>query len=186
MRREVDYGDFFATYKGLRLVAREYARSLGIESEGPVFISSLISKQNQCECGARFGPIVYSPERTIQAEHIHPKKGGIYFYEFAFADALKESEATAAYGWNIKVEPQGKYYRGRSEQIKTGPIQAFCMIHEREPLKEGFVAERSEIHSEVLIPVCAAAVSTGSHKAIYRFSINEGQVFFIELQNSPN
>lgn len=147
-------------WKWLRLISEELARDLGIDAEGPVFVSPYVNKREACRrCGCEFTALTYSPGYITQAQHYHPgfNTSGIFFNEYSIrSESLNQfiigdaRKVQLAFNWLATLIPFRENGFSSESVLVTG-IRAFCASSICvENLSEGVVFE----HIGNLVPFC--------------------------------
>jgi len=183
------------SFKYLRLISSERARSLGLLAESsPVFVSPNISEAEYCEvrgCGAHYRPLVYSLGNII-AHHFHgeQRNGGIYFY--TIYDPFPPTVRSYDYGWKANLEPIGPVVMNKigngaiAPGVEITQIRAFCRgsSHGRQlcfvrELEEGLIFSNPR-HTDILFPLCSLEAHPYLHQADVKFTfkIIDGEVLF--------
>ena len=139
------------SYKHLRLITPQEAERLGINSEGPVFVSPNIKDKQQCACGSDFSPIIYH-KGIVESQHYHPnnhempESGGIYYYRRP-TKHLDEIISMFEAAWIAILDPvpssmdlpmqmASRRQNKSSEEVNILQIRAFSG---RRELREGFL-----------------------------------------------
>lgn len=187
IRGERDIGEKEVVHwKWLRLISEELARHLGIDREGPIFVSAFINKKDVCSlCGCEFSPLQYSPGHFTRAQHRHPGIGIFFKEDFMSSKSLDQAIIRAARKvqlpryWLATLEPLEKDDYSAKSVLVTG-IKAFCASSRCvESLSEGVIFE----HIGNLSPFCGFDRHPDLEgKVSLAFQITEeGEVLFREI-----
>lgn len=185
-------------FKALRLITPKLARDLGIEAEGPVFVSPVMRTSQECdECGSLFTPLVYQAGYTVKAHHFHERSnGGIYHYHYPSLRAERQDffYTSSWYGWFAALEPIGSisagefYQESRSQAVKVHSIRAWCQErHCLREMKEGVVVSADD-NPDALLPLCNVERHPArASKVKFNFKItDDGSIVFSQISDRFN
>lgn len=183
-------------FKALRLIAPEEANGLGIPTESPVFVSSIISGEEKCKsskCIGVFKPLVYQVGYEVTAHHFHRNSGGVYHHYSYPQELLGEYKNSfnwfEFHSWVALLNPLGicKYSgfgwpnQSRSESAEVNQIKAYCgMPLCAEGLGEGVVFAQDNNPFD-LCPLCSFKKHSNyaAYATRYNFKVTEeGEVLF--------
>lgn len=196
-------GQFLIPIKGLRLITPQKAIELGIETEGPTFVSRSTGSKQMCyHCGVEFSALVYDVGAVTSAQHLHDDnfKGGGIYYELVNRDRTDSVNihkpgnigSASIYGWLARLEPIGDrilykdpfgQLEGRSLEAATLELLAICMSRDCKDriIEEGIAALDSKWPGSLMSYHNQCVPEKEGLERVLEFKMVEGRPLFSQI-----